>query len=211
MCQYWMECVERKIFFPWFLQSDVLKFHDFGLFSQFHDFSRSGKCFFHFLGFPWFSRPLGTLKEHSICEMIIRINLLIPHSQTNGCWEFKQMGECYQIYFLPVLLKLCSEAILSYPMTHILSQSEATKTRCIYDPIYLYFGSWVVVYGSHFECHWWYMTFWINALYHSGVVGYGIYAMRQTHVPLPPRGIISNNIMSGSSHVTHHVPYYPHV
>ncbi len=39
---------------PWF-------FHDFGLFFKFHDFSRSGKCFFHFPGFPWFSRPLGTL------------------------------------------------------------------------------------------------------------------------------------------------------
>ena len=30
-------------------------------FFKFHDFSRSGKCFLHFPGFPWFSRPLGTL------------------------------------------------------------------------------------------------------------------------------------------------------
>ncbi len=52
-------------FFPWFFHIDVLKFHDFSMilafFFKFHDFSRSGKCLFHFPGFPWFSRPLGTL------------------------------------------------------------------------------------------------------------------------------------------------------
>ena len=46
---------------PWF-------FHDFGPFFKFHDFSRSGKCFFHFLGFPWFSRPLGTLLVKAMDE-----------------------------------------------------------------------------------------------------------------------------------------------
>ena len=39
-------------------------FHDFGPSFKFHDFSRSGECFFHFPGFPWFSRPLGTLIYH---------------------------------------------------------------------------------------------------------------------------------------------------
>ncbi len=52
-----------RVHFPWFFHRGILKFHDFGLFVKFHDFSRSGKCFFHFPGFPWFSMMLGTLKS----------------------------------------------------------------------------------------------------------------------------------------------------
>ncbi len=67
----------NSMIFPWFSMTlasfsmidmpeqwlilTLIYFHDFCLFFKFHDFSRSGKWIFHFPGFPWFSRPLGTL------------------------------------------------------------------------------------------------------------------------------------------------------
>ena len=62
-----MECAECQKFFPMIFPYRYFEipwsFHDFAFFFKFHDFSRSGKCIFHFPGYPWFSRPLGTLSK----------------------------------------------------------------------------------------------------------------------------------------------------
>ncbi len=69
-------------------------------------------------------------------------------------------GIWYNANGIQIILSRYS-AIISYPMTYILSESEATITRGIWshiplpvDPIYPFRGSPEGVYGSHFECHW---------------------------------------------------------
>ncbi len=110
MCQYWMECAERQNFFPWFFHIDILKFHPIlALFpNSMHDFPRSGKCYFHFPGFPWFSRPLGTLKmlfnRYSLLGTTLWLSLKLPSLLFQKItWKIRKAG-LWNKFWLVLLL-----------------------------------------------------------------------------------------------------------
>ncbi len=71
-----------------------------------HDFSRFGKCFLKFPGFPWFSRPLGTLRNIVLVYwkiLVLKLSLYI--SWINGlsmlrnewfsCWKMNKSGSSF--------------------------------------------------------------------------------------------------------------------
>ncbi len=113
MCEYWMECAEcRKFFsmiFPYWYFEIPWFFRDFGLFFKFHDFSRSGKCIFHFPGFLWFSRPLGTL--YYIFQQNYQTSPILwahhasctagSHASLSICLSVEEMPFFFQNNFVP--------------------------------------------------------------------------------------------------------------
>ncbi len=136
---------------PWF-------FHDFGLFFKFHDFSRSGKCIFHFPGFPWFPRLLGTLlwSNHKAEAEAEALNFSKHEALAFSKHDAKAEAEAQVLpsYHKYPFLPLITCPLLEFRQNGFReaeAEAEVASYPCLYrthkKPVYIYY---IECWGEHF-------------------------------------------------------------